>query len=79
MKAIQIVKNLANMMPFKETNKSPLAYPKEMKIYNIPDKKFKSSVRRSHHGSVLTNLTRIHEYVGSIPSLIQWVKDLVFL
>ena len=25
----------------------------------------------------IMNTTRIHEYVGSIPSLAQWVKDLV--
>ena len=27
----------------------------------------------------LTNLTRSHEVVGSIPRLAQWVKDLVLL
>ena len=27
----------------------------------------------------LTNLTRNHEVVGSIPGLVQWVKDLALL
>ena len=33
--------------------------------------------RTSSRGSVVTNPTNIHEYVGSIPDLAQWVKDLV--
>ena len=35
-------------------------------------------VRSSHHGSAVTSpWIGIHEDVGSIPDLAQWVKDLV--
>ena len=33
----------------------------------------------SCHGSEVTNLTSICEYVNSIPGLTQWVKDLAWL
>ena len=29
----------------------------------------------SHHGSIVMNPTSIHEDVGSIPGLVEWVKD----
>ena len=35
--------------------------------------------RSSHHGSVVTNLTSIHEDAGLIPGLVQGVKDLALL
>ena len=34
-------------------------------------------IRHSHCGSQVKNLTSIHEDAGPIPSLAQWVKDLV--
>ena len=37
----------------------------------------KSTFRSSHFGLVATNLTSNHEDAGLIPSLAQWVKDLV--
>ena len=45
----------------------------------IPKTYLKISLHGSSHcGTVETNLTSIHEDVGSIPGLAQWVKDPVF-
>ena len=40
-------------------------------VNNIPE--------RSHSGSEVTKPTSIHEDVGSIPGLAQWLKDLALL
>ena len=32
-----------------------------------------------HRGSVVTNLTSVHEDTDLIPSIVQWVRDLVLL
>ena len=37
-------------------------------------KKKKNTVKSSHRGSAVTNLTSIHEEAGSIPGLALWVK-----
>ena len=43
--------------------------------YTEKKKKTTHLLRSSHHGWAVTNPTSIHENLGSIPSLTQWVKD----
>ena len=48
-----------------------------VRIYFVIKVRFIVNYRSSHHGTGEMNLTRNHENEGSIPGLIQWVKDLV--
>ena len=48
-------------------------------IYQVRRDVLKTQTWSSHCGSVVMNPTRIHEDAGSIPGLIQWVKDLALL
>ena len=53
---------------------SLLVYKGNSSLYSL-----KGIPGSSHRGSLVTNPTRIHEYVGSIPGLAQWIKDPVWL
>ena len=54
-----------------------LIYPTICDLYHLGGKKV--IMRTCCHGSVVMNPTSIHDDVGSIPSLAQWVKDLALL
>ena len=41
----------------------------------VISKCLRSNLQSSHCSTAKTNLTSIHEDVGSIPGLAQWVKD----
>ena len=42
--SLQIMKNLEDMIPLKETSKALAIYPEKMKIYEVLEKKFKITV-----------------------------------
>ena len=50
-------------------------WPRNFHMLQVGAEKRKK--RSSHHGSVVTNPTRIHKDMGSIPGPAQWVKDLL--
>ena len=44
-------------------------------VYILNNWYLKCYLKSSHRGSVIMNLTRIHEDMDSIPGRILWVKD----
>ena len=50
-----------------------------MNVYRYLQLNEKREIRSSHCGSVVMNLTSVHEGAGLIPSLAQWVKDSALL
>ena len=64
------------MTPPKETNKTPVTSPKEMELYKLSGKESKIIIIGVPVvAQWLTNLTQNHEVLGSIPGLVQWIKD----
>ena len=55
--------------------------PMKKFLKDIHNESFKNYIclGSSHGGSAVTNPINIHEDVGLIPGLTQWVKDLAFL
>ena len=68
----QTGENIHNLYVIKIRIASNIQFKKTNVLLNIKMNKWSS-----HHGSVQTNLTSIHEDEGLIPGLSQWVKDLV--
>ena len=62
-------------------NQGLFQYPlkKVRKQSYLNEENSRNKIRSSHCGSVVTNLTSIHEGEGLIPDLTQWVKYLALL
>ena len=69
---LDFVVDILNICYFRHTSSSYKYIPRKS------HHKYVIFFRASHCGSMATNLTRIHEDVGSIPGLTQWVKDWYF-
>ena len=63
------------MAPITATHRAKTVVLK-LECADEPEGLLKHNLGSSHCGSVVTILTSIHEVVGSIPGLTQWVKDL---
>ena len=64
-------------LPSRSGSKEVTPNTEEPESSNISMLRKEISQWSSHRGTLETNPTRNHEVAGSIPSLAQWVKDLV--
>ena len=74
------MKKHRNHSQLKEQENFPEGANNETDLCSQIDTKFKKEVMKilkgsSHHGSMETNPSSNHEFVGLIPGLAQWVKD----
>ena len=69
--------DFSDMIPIAEPNKEKQGnwtYSKLKTFVHQRTHDQKEKDRSSSHGSAVTNLTSVHEDMGSNPGLIQWVK-----
>jgi len=72
---IEIFMNFPNIVSFNASNNLGQVLLPWFKRRNWRITEIKTWSWSSHHGSAVMNPTSIHEDMGSIPVLAQWVKD----